>query len=607
MNDTFQDIPLGQLTPSPTNPRKHFDEAKLQELADSIAIQGVLQPIVVAKTQYAREVNGPEGYEIVAGERRWRAAQLAWLGVIPCRVAELTQQQIVEIQAVENLQREDLDPIEEARGYQHMLDLRSEDGAPVYSHSTLAKRLGLNQTTVSRALQLLSLPAPTQGLVEAGKLSKRTAQLIARIPGAPERAKAAEEISNDIIGKGPMSYREAERYIHDYYVLSLRGAPFDPDDAGLCPAAGSCADCLKRSGNCREEYPDLKRDDLCLDPGCFREKEALANDRLAATAKEAGAQLLDGGEVFQAWGDQPELKYDSPYVLINQKPLPDLLAEDVNPRELHCWRVLAKGRDLPIYLARHPKSGQVRELAEFSVALAAAVENGHGGLFRPEVTRRHEASRAAVAGPDGVKPALPEAKAPAADQRERAKAKAEQARRKRVSRMAFKELLTAVTLRIDPAEYATMEQQAEIGYGDPVWAPSFWESLLWRLEYLANHETMRFVADWYELGAGDAISQVREHINQTDCEGHPELALGLLFGALVADGSAADDLSFRVMLQAYGLDLAEIRREVEDAMAEEAKAKKRASKAKGGSREDAKARSQGAAKKAARKATKKQA
>lgn len=599
-NPTFQDIPLDRLTPSPTNPRKHFDEAKLAELAESLTTQGVLQPLVVAGTEHARGELGADGLEIVCGERRWRAAQLAGLDAVPCRVGVFTRAEIVEIQAVENLQREDLTPLEEARGYQAMLDLLNESGQPCYTQSALARRLGLDPKTISHAVALLRLPAPTQALVDAGKLAPRTAGLIARIPGEAERKRAAEEVADQsrvdrFKPAGPMSYREAEAHIHAHYVRSLRECPFNPEDAALMPAAGACSGCPKRSGNCRADFPDLTRDDLCLDPACYREKAEAAEARLAALAKAKGCELVDGAAVFVAWEDKPTLPFDSEWVMLNQKPEPELLSEDGDRRKAAAWRTLVKGREVPIAMARHPKSGQVRELVRYELALAAALENGHAALFRPEVTRRHEASRSSTssgqAGGRGAVDGGPETVdgSRKAVDREAQKAKREQLLRKRTARAAFDALCDAVTVRIDPRWYPLIEVvDDEPSWGDPHCPSAWWSSLLERAQDLADHGTASFYCERHELHAKDrnVYELMRGHLNEAPAETHPVLALLLLFGGMVADGRAVDDDAFTLMLKAYAVDLAEIAETVEDELAAEEKAK--AAKAQGSTTKSAK-------------------
>jgi len=168
-------IPLAYIKPSKTNPRRNFDKEKLDQLADSIRKAGVLQPVLV-------RTNGTT-YELVAGERRLRAAKLAELETIPAIVRELTDQEVLEIQVVENLQRDDLHPLEEAEGYRHLLAVKGYDAAKI------AERIGRSVKYVYDRAKLLSLIDEVQKIFLAGKITAGHAILLARLsPADQERA-----------------------------------------------------------------------------------------------------------------------------------------------------------------------------------------------------------------------------------------------------------------------------------------------------------------------------------------------------------------------------------------------------------------------------------
>jgi len=153
------EIPLDRLCPNPEQPRKHFDESGLAELADSIRRHGVLQPLLVSE-------DGAGGYLVIAGERRWRAARLAGLKTVPAVIRErLGARDELALALVENLQRRDLSALEEARAFEH---LRSEHGL---SQAEIAKQVGMDRSTVANALRLLRLPEKIQEMVESGRLS----------------------------------------------------------------------------------------------------------------------------------------------------------------------------------------------------------------------------------------------------------------------------------------------------------------------------------------------------------------------------------------------------------------------------------------------------
>ena len=152
-------LPLASIRPLPGNPRKHFDEAALEELAASIAARGVIQPIIV------RPHPDGEGYQLVAGERRWRAAQKARLHEIPALVRDLSDREVMALALIENLQREDLNPVEEARAYHR---LSEEEGM---LQVDIAKLVEKSRSHVANMMRLMSLPGQVLDLIEQGKLS----------------------------------------------------------------------------------------------------------------------------------------------------------------------------------------------------------------------------------------------------------------------------------------------------------------------------------------------------------------------------------------------------------------------------------------------------
>ena len=157
-------VPVGSIQPNPFQPRKRFDEDELKQLADSIREHGVLQPLAV------RAVDG--GFQLIAGERRLRAAQLAGLDAVPVHVVEFTDQQVAEAALVENIQRTDLNPIEKANGFKDYLERYK------LSHEALGAKLGLGTSTVSNLVTLLNLPPEVQDAVRLGQLSLGHAKVL---------------------------------------------------------------------------------------------------------------------------------------------------------------------------------------------------------------------------------------------------------------------------------------------------------------------------------------------------------------------------------------------------------------------------------------------
>lgn len=177
-NEQVIQIPVDQIQVNPYQPRRHFEEEKLQELANSIRQMGIIQPIVV------RRLGGI--YELVAGERRWRAAMMADLKTIPGLVKEYTDSEVAQTALIENLQREDLGPLEEALAFQQLIsnfDIKQEE---------LALRLGKSQSTIANKLRLLNLSPPVRDLLGLGKLNERQARALLRVKDDGDQLRLAE-------------------------------------------------------------------------------------------------------------------------------------------------------------------------------------------------------------------------------------------------------------------------------------------------------------------------------------------------------------------------------------------------------------------------------
>lgn len=196
-------VPIEQLTPGRLQPRHRFEEEELEELAASIRENGILQPILV------RPVAGGEGYEIVAGERRWRAAQRARLHEIPVIIRALDDRQALELALVENIQRQNLNAIEEAEGYRRLIE---EFG---HSAEGLARHLGRSRSHVANSLRLLALPAAVKAMVEDRKLTAGHARALLNAPDI-------EGLARRVAAQG-LSVRETERLASAVKAPSARG------------------------------------------------------------------------------------------------------------------------------------------------------------------------------------------------------------------------------------------------------------------------------------------------------------------------------------------------------------------------------------------------
>ena len=174
-------LPITKVEPRQDQPREHFDEERLQDLAASISRHGLIQPVIVRRLDSG-------DYQIIAGERRWRAARLAGLTEIPVRVLHADDQSVAELALVENLQREDLNPMEEARGYQKLM----QDYA--LTQEEAAAGVGKSRSAVANALRLLNLSAPVSDMVESGVLSAGHARTLLALEDPALQKRAAEQV-----------------------------------------------------------------------------------------------------------------------------------------------------------------------------------------------------------------------------------------------------------------------------------------------------------------------------------------------------------------------------------------------------------------------------
>jgi ParB family transcriptional regulator, chromosome partitioning protein len=188
------EVDLDSIVPGPMQPRTHFDEASLQSLADSIRSHGVVQPLLV------RRRDG--GFELIAGERRWRAAKLAGLTRVPVVVKEVPDDSLLEIALIENIQREDLNPIEEAQAYRKLIETVG------LTQEALASRVGRDRSYITNYLRLLRLPDDLQQLVKDGRLSTGHARTILALSHADQQRRLARQIID-----GGLSVRATEQMV----------------------------------------------------------------------------------------------------------------------------------------------------------------------------------------------------------------------------------------------------------------------------------------------------------------------------------------------------------------------------------------------------------
>lgn len=190
------EVPVQEIRPNPYQPRKEFDTESLNELANSIREHGIIQPLLVRYDE--------QGYQLIAGERRWRASQIVGLTNVPVVVREFTDQQMMEVALVENLQRENLNPMEEAEAYQRLMEAFN------LTQEEVAQKVGKSRPAIANTLRLLQLPSDIQKLVSSNTLTMGHARSILSLSNPDHQRKACLEI----IQKG-MSVRETEEYIRN--------------------------------------------------------------------------------------------------------------------------------------------------------------------------------------------------------------------------------------------------------------------------------------------------------------------------------------------------------------------------------------------------------
>lgn len=199
-------VSIDKINPNPNQPRTHFNETLLNELADSIRENGVLQPLLVRKKG--------EGYEIIAGERRYQASKIAGLEELPVIVKEVDDQKMLELALIENLQRSDLNPIEEAKGYRQLIK------ASGMTQEALSKAVSKSRSSITNSLRLLDLPEPVQQYLFDGRLTAGHARAILAVPYEEQRIKLADKV----VAEG-LSVRATENLAPLFSVGEIPRAP----------------------------------------------------------------------------------------------------------------------------------------------------------------------------------------------------------------------------------------------------------------------------------------------------------------------------------------------------------------------------------------------
>ncbi len=347
---TFGTIALSAIAPSLTNPRKTFDDTKLHELADSITASGVhqavlLRPLPAGRIEDTSRLSPRPEFELVTGERRYRASLMAKAENIPAMIRELSDDQVLEIQIVENLQRDDLTALEEAHGYQALMD---------HSHLSadqVGVKIGKSRSYVFGRLKLLDMGQDCRDALRMGLIDASKALLLARIPSTSLQCKALKEIVRANHPEGVMSYRMAHDWIKSRYMLKIEQAPFDHADTSLAPRA--CSICPTRTGADADLFMDVMGADMCTDPDCYAGKVQQHHSRRRAQFEAKGHQIIDGAdaEALMPYPNSPPEGYarlddvsDSP----TDKPLRQELA-----------KLIDKGDVVPVMIVNPHQAGEL--------------------------------------------------------------------------------------------------------------------------------------------------------------------------------------------------------------------------------------------------------
>ncbi len=359
-------IAIDEIDPSP----KNRSARNIDELVASVREHGVQQPIKVR----------PKGsrFEIVYGERRYRAAKQVGLKELPATVEELTDEEAHELRIVENACREDPHPLEEAEAYEALLGMKDGRGRPLHTADTLAKLVGRSAQYVYARLKLTALVPSMREAFWKGELTATTAFLVARAVPPSLQDEALREMREEFeyVKKGePFPADDLAYFVEQRYLTRLDGAPFSLDDPKLLPEAGACAKCPKRSGNQPRLFTEKSAAETCTDIVCFRKKVAAHQEQLANEVRAKGGTVLTDQQSNALYQGGRQLPWNSKYV--------DLDATCFEDQERRTWRRLL-GDVCPSPALATDASGTPHALVAKADAVAALAAAGVEFVHRRE-------------------------------------------------------------------------------------------------------------------------------------------------------------------------------------------------------------------------------
>jgi ParB/RepB/Spo0J family partition protein len=598
----LKEIPLSRLKASASNPRKRFDEAKMQELLESVKSLGIMTPLLTrpwwcvgltdrATVEATLATIDPEkwggDFEVVAGERRLRTANAANLAEAPCIVRYLCDDDALELQLVENLQREDLSIREEAEGYAALLSLKNEDGSDRFTYASIGDRIGRTPAYVEQRVKILCVPVEALEAVDAGRIFFAHLRLLSRIPSPSARESATKELLHPLYQAEPLSTRDFASHLRDRYMVTIKAPAFAMDDAELVPVecdaagvricGGACSDCPFLNTN-NPELSDIdpgSAKPICTNPPCYQRKMDAAWEEARSAALKDGKRVLSEAEadkVFAHGGTS--LPHNSPYVELSEQVPADALASNV--KRAPSWKKLLNGIPTTPQTVLVADSGNgdaknagtlVEKVVKLVKPEIVVVRDARGGIH--ELVNRGQAfaahSMAVKAGKSS--PVFREdVKSAGRVDHEGAKKRAEAEAAK---------IETAVAM----AEMAALHKQiSNVGI---VSEDSFFKQLFELAMYHASADAFWWIAKRLKIQAPEAVHSgrdyqkgLREHWKGIGAKERIAVILELLLaGALRHNGPEAPP--FTPWLALYEVDAKKIRASVEAELAQKKNGKKK--------------------------------
>jgi ParB/RepB/Spo0J family partition protein len=404
-------VPLAKVVVCHLNPRKVVDEASIEEMADSILEHGIIQPPIARPGKYADTWEVVYGQRRLLGQRRANekstAAGNPAVETIQLLVREIDDRTVLEEGWVENLQRVDVGIREEVTGFQALLDLKDDKGEPIYSITSLARRLGKDKQFVSRRMKLINVPEEMWKALDDGLIGVRQMELVGRLPDEASRKKAAGMVLRPKYRTEdqPLTVRETVEMLRTDFLVSLRGCPWSLKDAELVPvkfdkkgervSGGACDDCQWRTGG----DPDLQESlsgsgtkqgsygsaggkqgvdaNSCMLPSCFKAKQEATWVLTMKEASESGAKVLtqeESSKVFSQWAGNTPMP-QSGMVSLTESPGYYETGHHAGEDTLPKWEKMIKYvAPADLIIARNEATGAICRLLKREVAIELAEE-----------------------------------------------------------------------------------------------------------------------------------------------------------------------------------------------------------------------------------------